>query len=191
MRTFFTTLAVTIVALACPRSEAAPPPDAKPPADMHASSRHADEQAKSTAQRDIVDADGVIRRGSALTPDLELTPVSVAVAKAKDLDGKRVKLSGTVESVCQPMGCWFVVQGAKPEDKVRISAKAHNIFVPKSAAGMSVVVEGVITLKTLDQKTAQHYEDERALKPGETRKTFSSDVTELAIDVAGLEMKKS
>ena len=151
---------------------------------------HHEEHAKGAVDRETVDADGVVRRGTPLTPDLEATPVSVAVAKAKELDGQKVKLSGKVESVCQPMGCWFVVQGDKPEDKVRISTKAHNIFVPKSSVGSTAVVEGTLTIKTLTKETAQHYEDERELKEGETRKTFTADVTELSIDVAGLEMKK-
>lgn len=148
------------------------------------------EHGKGAVDRETVDADGVVRRGTPLTPDLEATPVSVAVGKAKELDGKKVKLTGKVESVCQPMGCWFVVQGDKPEDKVRISTKAHNIFVPKSSVGNAAVVEGTISIKTLSKETAQHYEDERELKPGETRKTFTGDVTELSIDVAGLEMRK-
>ena len=131
----------------------------------------------------------MVRRGSPLTPDLEIIPVSAAVARAKELDGKKVKLKGVVTSVCQPQGCWFVVRGDKAEDSVRISTKAHDIFVPKSAAGKIATVEGVITIKVLDQKTAQHYEDERELKTGESKKVFTGEVTELAIDVAGLTLE--
>lgn len=202
MRNLIAALAVAALSIACPKPDGTPLPEPKPTgpssqpatppvgANAHPGENH-EEHAKASVDRETIDADGVVRRGTALTPDLEVTPVSVAVAGAKDLDGKKVKLSGKVESVCQPMGCWFVVQGDKPEDKVRISTKAHNIFVPKSSAGMSAVVEGIITIKTLDQKTAQHYEDERELKAGETRKVFTGDVTELAIDVTGLEIKKS
>ena len=202
MRNLLAAVAVAALATACPKPDGAPLPEPKPVgpssqpstgpvgANMHPGAEH-EEHAKGAVDRETVDADGTVRRGSPLTPDLEVLPVSIAVAKAKELDGKKVKLTGKVESVCQPMGCWFVVQGDKPEDKVRISTKAHNIFVPKSATGMSAVVEGVITIKTLDQKTAQHYEDERELKAGETRKVFTGEVTEIAIDVAGLEMKKS
>lgn len=202
----FALVVTPLLVLGCPKPDGAPTPPPPAPTgptsqpstsatgDKSASAAHPGEShadhAKGAVDRETVDADGVVRRGSPLTPDLESLPVSVAVAKAKELDGKKVKLTGKVESVCQPMGCWFVVQGDKPEDKVRISTKAHNIFVPKSSVGNTATVEGTITIKTLTKETAQHYEDERELKPGETRKTFTGDVTELSIDVAGLEMKK-
>ena len=212
MRTSFAlALVVTpLLALGCPKPDGAtknPEPDVPSGAtsqpstpatpgmgDKSASAAHPGEDheahAKGAVDRETVDADGVVRRGTPLTPDLETLPVSLAVAKAKELDGKKVKLTGKVESVCQPMGCWFVVQGDKPDDKVRISTKAHNIFVPKSSVGNTATVEGTITIKTLTKETAQHYEDERELKAGETKKTVTADVTELSIDVAGLEMKK-
>jgi hypothetical protein len=151
---------------------------------------HEEHHAQAATDRDHVDSDGVVRRGTPLTPDLETIPVSAVVAKAPELDGKRIKMSGKVESVCAKMGCWFVVQGDKPEDKIRISTKAHNIFVPRAAAGMMATVEGTFAVKTVPKATAQHFEDERELKPGETRKVIESDVQELSIDVAGLEMFK-
>lgn len=192
-----TTLAVAALAIACPKPDGAPLPEPTPSgassqpvvgANAHPGENHA-EHAAGAGDREHADADGVVRRGNPLSPDLEILGVSAAVARAKELDGKKVKLRGTVTSVCQPMGCWFVVRGDKPEDTVRISTKAHNIFVPKSATGKIATVEGVITIKVLDQKTAQHYEDERELKDGETKKTFTGDVTELAIDVLGLIME--
>jgi hypothetical protein len=149
-----------------------------------------EEHGAGRGDREHVDNDGVVRRGKPLSPDLEQLTVSVASTKAKDLDGKTVKVSGTVESVCVPQGCWFVVQGDTPDQKIRITSKGHDIFVPKSSVGLKAVVEGELKVKTLDQKTAQHYEDERELKPGEQRKQFSGDVQELSLSVVALEMKK-
>lgn len=196
MRNLVPALVVTALSIACPKPDGTPP-EPKPVAPttdkVGANTEHhgGDHDHAKGVDRETVDADGVVRRGSPLTPDLETLTVTAAVAKAKELDGKKVKLTGKVDSVCQPQGCWFVVQGDGPDDKIRISTKAHNIFVPKSSVGMSATVEGTISIKTLTKETAQHYEDERELKPGETRKQFTGDVTELAIDVAGLEMKKT
>jgi hypothetical protein len=156
---------------------------------MHEPGEHA-QHAAASQDREHVDADGVVRRGSPLSTNVETLTVSAATLRAIELSGKTVKLTGEVESVCQPMGCWFVMKGDKPEHSVRISSKGHNIFVPKSAAGMMATVQGEITVKTLDAKTAQHFEDERELKAGETRKVFTADVQELSINVAGLEMRK-
>ena len=199
MRTLIaaSSVAAALVLVACPKPDAPPPVGAAPAAPADATVAAAppahDEHEKHGAgvDRETVDADGVVRRGTPLTPDLEVTPVSVAVTKAKDLDGKKVKLTGKVSDVCSKMGCWFVVAGDKEGDTIRISTKAHNIFVPKSSVGMTAVVEGTLEAKVLDQKTAQHFEDERTLKPGETKKTITGDVTELNIDVTGLELKKS
>ena len=159
-----------------------------PPAEAHGEHGDHGEQA-AKVDREQVDADGVVRRGPPMARG-EILPVSVASQQAKALDGKHVTITGTVESVCQPMGCWFVVQGDKPEDKVRISSKGHDIFVPKSAAGMLATVEGDLLVKTLTKETAQHYEDERELKAGETRKTFTADTQELSISVRSLELRK-
>ena len=186
---------LTFAVTACPKAPETPATAQGDTRDVQPSSQpgaagHEEHHAAGAQDREHVDTDGVVRRGSPLTPELETVPVSVAVTKAKDYDGKKIKLAGKVESVCAKMGCWFVVQGEKPEDKIRISTKAHNIFVPKSATGMIATVEGTFSVKTLPKETAQHYEDERELKPGETRKTFTADVQEFSIDVAGLEMFK-
>lgn len=191
-------VAATAFVSACPKPEAGTSPatttpnmgPTSQPAQSNAEA-HEEHERHASTDREHVDADGVVRRGTALSADIEAVPVSVAMQKAKELDGKRVKLVGTVADVCTKMGCWFVVQGEKAEDRVRISTKAHNIFVPRSSVGMSATVEGTIAAKVLDAKTAQHFEDERELKPGEQRKTITSDVTELAIDVVGLELRKS
>lgn len=195
-------LAVAALAVAAspPAKEAAAPAAQTPAAESsqcapgtHAAPAmdHAAHGKTASKDREQVDGDGVVRRGSPLTTDLATTPVSAAVLKAKELDGKKVKLTGKVADVCTRMGCWFVVQGDKPEDKIRISTKAHDIFVPRSAVGMTATVEGTLSVKVLDAKTAQHFEDERVLKPGEKRRTITTDVNEIGIDVVGLEMKKA
>jgi hypothetical protein len=138
--------------------------------------------------REEVDADGVVRRGQKLS-DAVAVSVSGAKAKSLELDGKTVKVQGKVESVCQAMGCWFIMQGEKPEDTIRITSKGHDIFVPQSAAGRTAIVEGEFKVKTLDKATAQHFEDERPLKPGEQKKTITEDQKELSLAVTALEMK--
>ncbi|MBI1945652.1 MAG: DUF4920 domain-containing protein [Deltaproteobacteria bacterium] len=178
-----TTAAATAAAPAAPAAPAA----AAAPAPMGGD--HA-EHAASAATRDQVDADGVVRRGAKLSPDVELVTVSAAVKRGKELNGKKIKLHGKVSDVCTKMGCWFVVQGDKPEDTIRISTKSHSIFVPMKAVGYTATVEGTLSLRVLSKEAAQHYEDERQLKEGEQKKVITGDVDEIFIDVAGLEMKQ-
>jgi hypothetical protein len=152
-----------------------------------ANTEHEAHGATAKVGREVVDADGVVRRGTVLSSDPALT-VSEAAAKSGDLDGKVVKLTGTVDSVCQPMGCWMVLAGDKGE-KVRVSSKGHDIFLPKSSAGRLAVVEGEFKQKVLSKEQAQHFEDERELKAGEVRKVFTEDSKEFSVNVVGLELK--
>lgn len=142
----------------------------------------------SAGGREAVDVDGIVRRGNKLS-DLPILTVSTAKAKASELDGKTVKIEGKVESVCQAMGCWFVLQGDTAQDTIRISSKGHDVYVPRSAAGKVATVEGELKVKTLTPEAAQHFEDERELKAGETRKKFTAPVTELSLGVVALEMR--
>jgi hypothetical protein len=136
--------------------------------------------------REQVDADGVVRRGARLSDASALT-VADAVAKASELDGKNVKITGRVDSVCQAMGCWFTL-ATEGGAVIRISSKGHDIFVPRGAAGRVATVEGEFKVKTLSKEQAQHFEDERPLKAGEARKTFIEDVKELSIAITAVEM---
>lgn len=145
-------------------------------------------QAAQKAERERVDADGVVRRGAKLSEGAALT-VSEAAAKAKELDGKVVKVAGTVESVCQPMGCWFVIKGATPAENIRVMSKGHDVFMPKSSAGRDVVAEGELKVKTVSKDMAQHMEDERELKAGEQRTVFTGDVQELSLTLNAAELQ--
>jgi hypothetical protein len=150
----------------------------------HAAEHHA----PAKPDREQVDADGVVRRGLKVSDGAAIT-VADAVAKATELDGKPVKITGRVESVCQAMGCWFTIAAPEGGPSIRISSKGHDVFVPKAAAGRIATLEGDFKVKTLSKEQAQHFEDERPLAPGETRKTITADVKELSIAVTALEMK--
>lgn len=188
-------LLFVVAAAGCPKEGSTPATPAAPseigptsqPAHDDGAAHHGGEKTGQKIDRDQVDADGVIRRGAKLS-DLTALTVSDASTKAAEIDGKLVKITGKVESVCQPMGCWLVLEGDQGE-KVRITSKNHDVFVPKSAAGSVATVEGEFKVKVLPKETAQHYEDERALKAGETKKTFTEDSKELSVSVVGLELK--
>lgn len=157
------------------------------PAATHDDDTHHDATAELKIDREQVDADGVVRRGAKLS---DLQPLTVAEATARpDIDGKVTKITGSVESVCQPMGCWMVLAGDKPEQRVRITSKGHDIFMPRSSAGRIATVEGEFKLKVLPMATAQHYEDERELKAGEVKKVFTEDQKEFSVSIVGVELK--
>jgi Domain of unknown function (DUF4920) len=190
-------LSMLFILSACPKAAEAPasvpapkPAPSSQPAKTAANVEAAEEHhaGPGLEAREVIDADGVIRRGQKLSETVAVS-VSGAKAKASELDGKTIKVQGKVESVCQAMGCWFVMQGETPEDTIRITSKGHDIFVPRAAAGRVAVVEGEFKVKTLDKAIAQHFEDERPLKAGEQKKTITEDQKELSLAVTALEMK--
>jgi hypothetical protein len=169
--------------------------DAQHDADKAMPGMHSEAEEKAekvaSADREQKDADGVVRRGKKLDAPATAKPLTVseAVAKAKDLDGKPVFIRGTVASACQPMGCWMVLQGDKPEDTIRLTSAAHNIFVPKSSAGLMATVQGELHVKTIEKALAEHYESERTLAPGEKHKVITGDVHEVGLSMVALEMR--
>jgi hypothetical protein len=178
-------LLVAIVLVGCqkPAAEAASPAAPAAAAEVAAAP-----DATPKKDREHVDADGVVRRGAKLTEGTALT-VAEAIAKASEIDGKAVKITGKVENVCQAMGCWFTITAPEGGQSIRISSKGHDIFVPKAAAGRVATVDGEFKVRTLSKEQAQHFEDERELKAGEAKKTFTEDVKELSIAITALEMK--
>ena len=71
-------------------------------------------------------------------------------------DSTSIKLSGTIESVCQEKGCWMKLSIGNGE-QIRVTFKDYGFFVPKNSAGHKTVIEGVLKKKVTDVETLQHY----------------------------------
>lgn len=137
------------------------------------------------ATRDHVDEDGVVRRGEPLS-DRPALAVAEAMAKADQLEGETVKVSGPVSRVCGKKGCWMSLTTEDGTSQLRVTFKDYGFFVPKASKGMVATVEGALHVKILDPKTAQHLEDEAA-DPA-SRKTITGPVREVTLVADGLQM---
>lgn len=206
-RTVLTALLSSAMLLACP-SEKKEPPAAEPGAAVAPSRPNADtattarpvpsgaqpeapasgpsgalDKGSRPETRDQIDPDGIIRRGVALSAD-PAKPLSEIVKAAAGLDGKPVKLTGRVESVCQRKGCWMELHGDAPDERVRITARDYGFFVPQVAIGKTATVEGVLSVKTLSPEEIEHLakESPSGVKPSEK---------EIAIVASGLELRAS
>ncbi len=69
------------------------------------------------------------------------------------------KLTGKIESVCQKKGCWMQLDLGNGQ-KMRVKFKDYAFFVPKNAAGKTVVIEGVASKETIDVPTLKHYAED-------------------------------
>jgi hypothetical protein len=132
-------------------------------------------------------AQDVVKRGEALSA-APAKSVDEAVKSWKALDGKTVKVSGVVKSVCQQKGCWFGLVG-KDGKIIRITSMGYKFFVPTNSAGKEAVVEGKFGARTLSASLAQHYEEDRVLGTSEKPKTISEPVKEFTLAATAVEIR--
>ncbi|MEM9918559.1 MAG: DUF4920 domain-containing protein [Bacteroidota bacterium] len=83
-------------------------------------------------------------------------------AQLESADSVRVKLSGTVESVCQVKGCWMNIVSKDAEgQEVFVKFKDYGFFVPVDIAGKTVVMDGYAFKEMTSVDELRHYaEDE-------------------------------
>ncbi|MCF6237806.1 MAG: DUF4920 domain-containing protein [Candidatus Marinimicrobia bacterium] len=72
----------------------------------------------------------------------EAIPVSDIFAKANDLNGQVVRVSGTVSDLCKHKGCWMQVSDGDQVMTVRFKDEAFTL--PADAAGRRVDFEGLL-----------------------------------------------
>ena len=67
----------------------------------------------------------------------------------------------------------------------RVTFKDYGFFVPKDAAGREVIIDGIASLKELDEETAKHFADDsgREFNP-------ETDMKEVSIVASGVLIKK-
>jgi hypothetical protein len=80
-----------------------------------------------------------------------------------------VKVTGTVESVCQAKGCWMVIKDG--DSQARVLVKDHAFAIPMDGKGKAAVVEGTITSKELTQANVDHLKKDGDPSVGDVPKT--------------------
>jgi hypothetical protein len=65
-----------------------------------------------------------------------------------------VKVSGTVESVCQAKGCWMVIK--EGDFTARVLVKDHKFAIPMDGKGKAATVEGTLEAKELSEANVAH-----------------------------------
>ncbi len=90
--------------------------------------------------------------------------ISKSIVDLEDGQEKKVKIKGTIESVCQAKGCWMNIMDNNDES-VFVKFKDYGFFVPKDASGKTVIVSGVLSNTITSVDELRHYaEDEGASK---------------------------
>ncbi len=111
----------------------------------------------------------------------DATPLGKAIAAGSG--DAPVKVSGTVEAVCQKKGCWMVVKDGT--ESARVLMKDHGFAVPMDSRGKSVVVEGTLTSREFDEAQVKHLEADRGGDPSKVSGTRKEHV----LTASGIEIR--
>lgn len=97
----------------------------------------------------------------------ESKPLSAVLASGVGADPVRV--TGTVEAVCQAKGCWMVIKDG--DAQARVLVKDHAFAIPMDGKGKAAIVEGTITTKELTQANVDHLKKDGDTTIGDKPKT--------------------
>lgn len=80
------------------------------------------------------------------------------LADVKAYDGKTVRLTGEVVTVCKKKGCWLKLSsnGSPLNIFVEFTCPIEGRLIPVEAVGKPVIVEGKLTVATIDEDEARH-----------------------------------
>ena len=93
----------------------------------------------------------------------------LATVLAAGVGPDAVKVTGTVESVCQAKGCWMVIKDG--DMQARVLVKDHAFAIPMDGKGKAAIVEGTITSKELTQANVDHLKKDGDPNVGDSPKT--------------------
>ncbi len=118
-------------------------------------------------------------------PDAGQKPAeSCGAVNGDEGGGKKVRVRGTVTSVCQKMGCWMMLADGASE--ARIFTREHGFFLPKDIAGKTAEAEGVLQARKLSPAFAKHLADDagkEAPKDGKADAGSAYVMSAAAVDV--------
>ena len=109
-----------------------------------------------------------------LSDDKAIT-VAQLLAAPDQYEGKYVRVSGVVTSVCPKKGCWMRVAaaGAKPGAEnvfIKFPDPPEGMYIPLEAVGHETIIEGKIKNGTLSQAQARHFKQDAGAPADEIEK---------------------
>lgn len=115
--------------------------------------------------------------GDSITQDAAIAADQL-LAQMQNKDSLNVKLTGTIEAVCQKKGCWMNMPIGNNQS-MRVRFKDYGFFMPKDAAGKTVTIEGLAFRDTTSIAELQHYAEDA----GKTKEEIAK-ITEPEINIS-------
>ena len=122
--------------------------------------------------------------GELITED-EAIPYHQMVAQMQDADSMKVKVKGTVQSVCQAKGCWVNINDAQASQETFVKFKDYGFFMPKDCSGREVVMEGYVYREVTSVDELRHYAEDEG-KSKEEIEAITEPVEEMKFMASGV-----
>jgi hypothetical protein len=128
-----------------------------------------------------------VKRGAPISKDTKATPLADVLASPDKYSKDAVLVEGVIENVCEMKDCWMQIAPEAGKAGIRVTFKDYGFFVPTDSKGMKARAEGVVAVKTLSKKQADHLERE----DGATlKRNPDGTATEVAFVASGVELTK-
>lgn len=109
-------------------------------------------------------------------------------ARLAGKDSLKIKVTGTIEEVCQKKGCWMDMKIGN--DRVmKVTFKDYGFFVPKDASGKSVIIDGYAYADTVSVAELRHYAEDAGRTEKEIDKITTPEVS-ISFEANGVIIKK-
>ncbi|MCH7872032.1 MAG: DUF4920 domain-containing protein [Planctomycetes bacterium] len=86
--------------------------------------------------------------------------VETVLADPEAFDGKFVRVSGKIDSVCEHKGCWLRMAGPGIDDtlfvKFTCPPEEDGRVIPMAAVGHKALVEGTLKITDIDEEERKH-----------------------------------
>jgi hypothetical protein len=103
----------------------------------------------------------------------------------KAFEGKTLRVTGTIDSVCQKKGCFIFLKDGTAKTQVKF--KDYSFFLPLDCAGRSVVVEAKPQVKVLTEKWRRHYAEDLGKSKDEIEQ-IKGDETQVMLEAVAVEI---
>jgi hypothetical protein len=114
----------------------------------------------------------------------EASPLGKVAATATDGQELTVRVTGTIDKVCQKKGCWMVVKDG--DFQARVIMKDASFTVPLDSTGKPAQVEGTLKVKVFTEAQAKHLAEDGGQDPSTVtgeKKEFL--LTATAVEIGG------
>lgn len=125
--------------------------------------------------------------GDSISPDGAIQAADLP-AQLAGKDSLRIKVSGTVEEVCQKKGCWLDMK-IGDNQVMKVTFKDYGFFVPKDASGKTVIIDGYAYTDTVSVAELRHYAEDAGKSKQEIGQITAPEIS-ISFEANGVIIKK-